>query len=196
MRIRMKWYIWEVCLVEIADTRRMWKGVLLPVTGLTTMRRRNVSTTTVRFVVQNAVLVPTLLYGSETWITTEQWKKDEWMKKEMQSLRRICEVSWAKWIRNEEVHRMAGTSEDVSVRMKTNVLIWFGHVERMSDERMAKNTYNGKVSGRRGRGTPRLTFENTGSKLEERHVKKHEDPSEGKEAYRDRFALRSLWLPR
>ena len=31
-------------------------------------------------------------------------------------------------IRNEEIHRMAGTSEDVTVRMKKNVLSWFGHV--------------------------------------------------------------------
>ena len=31
------------------------------------MRRRNVSTAA-RLVVHNAVLVPTLLYGSETWI--------------------------------------------------------------------------------------------------------------------------------
>ena len=56
----------------------------------------------------------------------------------MRSLRRICGVSLADRIRNEEVHRMAGTSEDVTVRTKKNVLSWFGHVERMSDERMAK----------------------------------------------------------
>ena len=65
---------------------------------------------------------------------------------------------------------MAGTSEDVTVRMKKNVLSWFGHVERMSDERMAKKIYDGKVT--RGRRRPRLTFENTVSKiLEEGHVK-------------------------
>ena len=45
-------------------------------------------------------------------------------------------------VRNEEVHRMAGTSEDLTVRMKKNVLSWYGHVERMSDERMAKDIYN------------------------------------------------------
>ena len=33
---------------------------------------------------------------------------------------------------------MAGTSEDVTVRMKNNVLSWFGHVERMSDERQKR----------------------------------------------------------
>ena len=37
--------------------------------------------------------------------------------------------------------RMAGTrllAEDVTVRMKKNMLNWFVHVERMSDERMAQ----------------------------------------------------------
>ena len=63
-------------------------------------------------------------------------------------------------------------SEDVTVRMRMNVLSWFRHVERMSDERMAKKIYDGKVSVKRGRGRPRLTFENTVSKvLEEGHVK-------------------------
>ena len=60
---------------------------------------------------------------------------------EMQSLRRICGVSLVDRIRNEEVHGMAGTSQDVTVRMKKNVLRWFGHVERTSNERMAKKIY-------------------------------------------------------
>ena len=47
-------------------------------------------------------------------------------------------------MRNEEIYRMAGTSVDVTVRMK-NVLGWFGHVERMSDKRIAKKTYDGKI---------------------------------------------------
>ena len=49
---------------------------------------------------------------------------------------------------------MADTSEDVTVRMKKNVLSWFGHVERMSDERMAKKIHDGKMSGKRDRGKP------------------------------------------
>ena len=36
--------------------------------------------------------------------------------------------------------------------MKTNMLLSFEHVERMSDERMEKNIYEGKVSGKKGRG--------------------------------------------
>ena len=58
---------------------------------------------------------------------------------------------------------MAGTSEDVTVRIEKNVLSWFGHHERMSDERMAKNIYCGKVSGKRQGETSQ----------------KHEDPPKG-----------------
>ena len=72
---------------------------------------------------------------------------------------------------------IAGSSEDVASRMKKNVLSWFGHVERMSDERMVKKNYDGKVSSKRGRGRPRLTIENTISKiLKEGHVKSMRTP--------------------
>ena len=47
------------------------------------------------------------------------------------------------------------------VKMKKKVLSLFGHVERMSDQRMAKKIYDGKVSGKRDIGRPRLTFDNT-----------------------------------
>ena len=123
---------------------------------------------------------------------------------EMRSLRRIFGVSLADRIRNGDVHRMAGTSEDVTVRMKKNVLSLFGHVERMSDERMAKKIYAGKLSGKRGRGRPRLTFENTVSKiLEEGDVTSMRTPGracmkrlmkvdEAKEVCRDRSVRRSV----
>ena len=42
---------------------------------------------------------------------------------------------------------------------------------------MVKEIYDGKVSGQRGRGRPRLTFKNTISKiLEEGHVKSMRTP--------------------
>ena len=84
------------------------------------------------------------------------------------------------------------------------MLSWFGHVERMSDERMAKKIYDGKVSGKRGRGRPPLTFETTVSKiLEEGHVKSMRTPQracmkrlitvdEANEVCRDRSVWRSV----
>ena len=92
------------------------------------MSRRNVSTAA-RLAVHNAVLAPTLLYGSETIYYIYLLKKNERKMNavEMPYLRRICGVSLAGRIRNEEILRMAGTSEDVTVRMKKSVLRWFGH---------------------------------------------------------------------
>ena len=60
------------------------------------MIRRYVSTAT-RLAVHNAVLVTTLLYGSETWVG---------------SLRRICGVSLADRIRNDEIHRISKNEEE------------------------------------------------------------------------------------
>ena len=109
-----------------------------------------------------------------------------------------------KSIRNKEMHRVAGTGKDVTVRMKKNVFRWFGLVERMSDKRMPKKIYDGKVNGKRGRGRPRLTFQNTVSKILERgHVKSMRTPrracmkrfmtvDEAKEVCRDRIVWRSV----
>ena len=77
------------------------------------MRQQNVSKAA-RLIVHNAVLV--------------QKKKERKMNAvEVRSLRRICGVSLADGIRNEEIRRMAGTSENVTVRMKKNMFRWFGH---------------------------------------------------------------------
>ena len=69
---------------------------------------------------------------------------------------------------------------------------------------MAKKIYDGKVSGNRGRGRPRLSFENTVPKiLEGRHVKSMRIPrrpcmkrlltvDEAKEVCRDRSVWRSV----
>ena len=77
---------------------------------------------------------------------------------EMSSLRKICGVSLDDRTRNEKIHTMAGPLEYVTVEWRrTSHLTWFGYFERMNDERMAKNIYEGKVSGKRG-GVLFLTF--------------------------------------
>ena len=57
-------------------------------------------------------------------------------------------------VRNEEVRRRAGIERELASRADQRVLRWFGHVERMDDDRMARRVLMAEVSGVRGR--PRL----------------------------------------
>ena len=51
--------------------------------------------------------------------------------------------------------RRCGKNVSVSQRIDQSVLRWFGHVEKMGDERMAKRVYESNVRGVRRRGRPR-----------------------------------------
>ena len=63
-------------------------------------------------------------------------------------------------MRNVVVRERVGVTEEMSKRVDRKVLKWFGHVERMGDERLTKKVYKSEVDGVRGRGRPhfRHTF--------------------------------------
>ena len=46
----------------------------------------------------------------------------------------------------------------MSRRVDRNVLKWFGHVERMGDDRQTKKVYKSEVGGERGVGRPRFRW--------------------------------------
>ena len=67
---------------------------------------------------------------------------------EMKCLRSMCGVSRWDRIRNEVVRERTGVRKELAVRVDKNVLRWFGHVERMGDERLLKKVVNTRVDGR------------------------------------------------
>ena len=58
--------------------------------------------------------------------------------------------------RNKVVRGRTGVRRELAARVDMNVLRWFGHVERMDNERLLKNVMNAKVDGRSARGRPRF----------------------------------------
>ena len=126
-------------------------GALRPI-----MKSRNVSIPAKKLLHQ-AILLPTLMYGSESWT---------WLKKdesginavEMRSLRRMCGRTLRDRVRNADIREMCDSKKGVITSMKVNKLRWFGHIERMSDERLTKRIYGASKSGARRRGRPRLTW--------------------------------------
>ena len=59
-------------------------------------------------------------------------------------------------VRNEVVRARTGVRRELAARVDVNVLRWFGHVERMDNERLLKKVMNAKVDGRSARGRPRF----------------------------------------
>ena len=55
-------------------------------------------------------------------------------------------------VRNEVVRARTGVRRELAARVDVNVLRWFGHVERMDNERLLKKVMNAKVDGRNARG--------------------------------------------
>ena len=45
-------------------------------------------------------------------------------------------------VRNEVVRARTGVKRELAARVDMNVLRWFGHVERMDNERMLKKVMN------------------------------------------------------
>ena len=75
---------------------------------------------------------------------------------EMKCLRSMAGVSRFDRLRNEEVRERAGVRKELAAKVDMNVLRWFGHVERMDNERLTKRVMNAKVDGRNVRGRPRF----------------------------------------
>ena len=101
------------------------------------------------------IVVPTALYGAETWGLREAERR-KLNVLEMGCLRSMCGLTLWNRVRNEEVRRRVQVEKQLSERVDQSVLRWFGHMERMDEERMVKRVMNADVEGNRGRGRPRL----------------------------------------
>ena len=110
-----------------------------------------------RLAVHRGVLVPTLMYGSESWVWQAK-HKSRINAVEMRALRSMEGVTLKDRIRNSVIRERVGVKVDVVTRIERSMLSWFGHVERMDERRLTKQIYTGSVNGCVGRGRPRRTF--------------------------------------
>ena len=80
---------------------------------------------------------------------------------EMRMLRGMCGHTRKDKIGNEDIRGKVGVAEIVG-KMRENRLRWFGHVQRRpNDAPVRRCDYGTEVQGRRGRGRPRKTLEET-----------------------------------
>ena len=102
----------------------------------------------------DSIVIPTALYASEAWTWSGRvGKKLDVL--EMSCLRRMCGVTLRDRVRNEEVRRRCGIEKKLSVKGEESVLRFYGHMERMDDERLTKKVHCANVEGGRARGRPK-----------------------------------------
>ena len=93
--------------------------------------------------------VPTALHGNEAWVL-ETKIKNRMNVAEMSCLRSMCRVTKRDRVRNEEIRWRCGLQRSLSESGRAAILWWFGHVERMEEERLVKKIYQADVEGNGG----------------------------------------------
>src|SRR5215468_3024833 len=104
--------------------------------------------------VYNSVVVPTVLYGSKTWVCQNKYVS-KINAVGMRYLRSACGKTRRDKIKNEWIRNECGIKATLNDVYERSTLRWFGHVERMSNKRLTKRVYKEKVDGKLGKGRPK-----------------------------------------
>ena len=112
---------------------------------------------TTKIKVYRAVVIPTLIYGAETWtLYRRQVRLLE--RFHQRCLRSILNIKWHDYVSNEDVLEKAELPSVESILLKQQ-LHWAGHVARMEDSRMPKAVLFGELkAGKRNRGAPKKRY--------------------------------------
>ena len=101
------------------------------------------------------VIIPTVVHGADACVIRSAERRKVNVL-EMNCLRSLVGVARMDRVRNEEVRSRTGIEMELASTADQRVLRWFGHVERMDEDRMARRVLMAEVSGGRVRGRPRL----------------------------------------
>jgi len=100
---------------------------------------------------------PSLLYGSETWVTTQR-DMTGLEAAEMCFVRSVTGHTRLDKIRSKDIRQELEISgiQDMKLKYKQN---WTNHLERMENTRLPKYTFTYKPRGRRDRRCPRKRWQ-------------------------------------
>jgi len=103
--------------------------------------------------IYNAVVKSILTYGCEVWQLKKR-TQDMLRATEMDFWRRSAGISRRDRVRNDRVRQIMEVENDIVFDIMTKQLVWYGHVNRMTEERLPKKMLDWVPPGRRRRGRP------------------------------------------
>ena len=113
--------------------------------------------------VYKVIFRPILTYGSESWILNNR-QKSKLQAMDMKYLRKVKGVTRRDRIRNEDV-RTELQIQSVLEFIENKQLSWWGHLQRMTDTRPAKEIWGARVQSKKGRGRPKETWNKVVEKI-------------------------------
>ncbi|XP_044745151.1 uncharacterized protein LOC123307015 [Coccinella septempunctata] len=132
--------------------------------------------------IYNSIFEGIVLYGCETWQLTKGVER-RLLALEMDFWRRSAGKSKMDKVRNETIRNIMQVERTIIDEIQRRQLIWYGHVERMCDERLPKMILKWTPPERRKRGRPKKTwFEGIEKAMSERNL--HPGDWQDKKAWR------------
>ena len=86
--------------------------------------------------------MPVLMYGSETMLCREK-DRSRVMTLQMDNLRGLMGIMRMDRVPNARIRELCGVRKGLDESIDEGVLWWFGHIERMEIDRIAKRVYVG-----------------------------------------------------
>ena len=114
-----------------------WKRVAGVIRSLVNARDLQIECARVLY---ETLLLPVLIHGSRTMI----WKEKERFRiriVQMDNLRGLLGIRRMDRIPNTRIRELCGVTKGVDKRIDEIVLRWFGHMERMENDRIARRVY-------------------------------------------------------
>ncbi|XP_057670224.1 uncharacterized protein LOC130902259 [Diorhabda carinulata] len=107
--------------------------------------------------IYNSIIKSITTYSSEIWPLKEKTVK-MLEATEMDYWRRAAGISRLEKISNDRIREIMKVQHTITEDIRMNQLRWYGHVQRMPEDRIPKQILNWAPQGRRKRGRPRLSW--------------------------------------
>ena len=122
-------------------------------TLITIWKDDNISTK-IKLMLFESCVLSVLMYACETW-TLKKADKNRLNAFEMKCYRKMLGVKWHDKVKNEDIRKKLNKTRAIADKVVDRKLELFGHICRMSDDRLIKHVLFAKVDCRRRQGRPK-----------------------------------------